>query len=158
MKGQMGMMEYVVMVFFLAIVIVVLIFFLTGFQISQLNLEKRTIQLDRTLELSKQVMTSPLFVTENGVLDAAKLTALTAIPDVCDQLTGLFGEEWFFTVRVVGEPPAVCGVDTFPECTSWEICVQDKTMAAFDFPVNILFYEDLPRKELGLLTVGVYGE
>jgi len=157
-------MEYIVLTFFIFVVIIVLIFFLFGFQITQLGSEKRKGFSDRALELTKQISASPLFVKEEGVFDDGKLTSLTTIGNTCEKLEKILGKDWFFEVRVLGTDVLTpCSQETFLDCNYWSFCTQDKNSIAFDLPVNV--YRNigtivstgvLPRTDIGLLKVGIY--
>ncbi|MBI4021127.1 MAG: hypothetical protein HY369_02705 [Candidatus Aenigmarchaeota archaeon] len=166
MKGQLGLMEYIFTAFFLIIIVIALLFFLTGFQITQSVGEKNQGSIDRALLLLKQVSSSPLFVKEQGVLDDAKLTAWLA-SDTCDQLEELFGPDWFLEVTVLDGTGVVvpCSQATYPQCNHWSLCTQEANALAFDLPVNvyrnvntILTKDVIPATDLGILKVGVYVE
>jgi len=167
LKAQMGLMEYIVMTFFIILVIVVIIFFLMGFQISQFTLEKKGSAVDRALSLTKQVSSSPLFVKSEGVFDDGKLTSLKTMGNICPQLEGLFGQDWFFEVTVLEDSDVItpCTQSSYPDCNHWSFCTKDQNSIAFDLPVNV--YRNigkivstgvLPRTDIALLKVGIYVE
>ena len=165
MKGQMGLMEYIILTFFIFIVIIVLIFFLLGFQITQFSLEKKGSSVDRAFSLAKQFSSSPLLTKEEGVFDDGKLTSLTTLGNVCPTLEKFFGKDWFFELTVLDGTgfTTPCNQNTYPNCNSWSFCTQNKNSISFDLPVNI--YRNvgsvvstgvLPRTDIGLVKVGVY--
>ena len=164
MKGQMELMEYVIMGFFLFIMIIVLIFFFTGFQVTQLSQDAKRSQIDQVLTLAKQVSSSPVLVKEIGVFDDAKLTGLASLEDSCKRISSLFGQGWFFEVRVLdGKPDLECTETTYPHCNYWAFCARSAQNTTFDLPVNIVRVVGLQlpagtfsRTDLGLLRVGVY--
>jgi len=160
------LMEYIIMTFFIFIVIIVLIFFLIGYQITQFSLEQRKGAIDRTLSILKQVSVSPLLVKEEGVFDDAKLTALAILgSNGCESLRRLLGEDWFFEVRVLDSSNTInqCDASNYPSCNYWSFCQENRNFTAFDLPVNV--YRNtgiivptgiLPRIDIAILKVGVY--
>jgi hypothetical protein len=164
-KAQMGMMEYIVLAFFIFAVITVLIFFLIGFQIGQFSVEKHGSRVDRALSLTKRVSSSQLFVKEDGVFDDGKLMSLKNIPDICRHLESFFGREWFFEVTVLDGSGTVseCTQSNYPACNYWSFCSKGMNNISFDLPVNVyrnigtVFSETIfPRTDIGLLKVGIY--
>ncbi|MBI4182225.1 MAG: hypothetical protein HY520_04635 [Candidatus Aenigmarchaeota archaeon] len=152
------------MIFLIMVVVVGLIVLLTGYQITRAAADRSDRTQDRALFLLKQVTTHPLFVSEEGVLDDAKLTALATLPDGCARLEDLFGPDWFLEVETLDGPGAACAQTNYPACGRWELCKQDARAVAYDLPVNvyrnagtILARDVLARRDLAILTVGVYG-
>lgn len=165
MRGQLGLMEYVILTFFIVVVIIVLIFFLFGFQVTQLNADQRKGEVSRTLQLAKQIVSSPILVKDEGVFDDGKLTALTMLGDTCSALEDHYGADLFIEVTIFGETDALtpCTQGSYPFCNYWSFCKREDASLAFDFPVNI--YRNigsvgptgvLPRTDIGLVTVGIY--
>ncbi|MBL7160866.1 MAG: hypothetical protein ISS93_03395 [Candidatus Aenigmarchaeota archaeon] len=164
MKAQMGIMEYIIMTFFMVVVIIVIIFFLIGFQVGQFTLQKHGSETDRALALSKQIVSSPLFVKEESVFDDGKLTSLTTLGNICPELEAMFGNDWFFEITVLDSQPIVpCTRNSYPNCNYWAFCVQDENSISFDFPVNIhrsIGFSDstgiFSRTDIGIIKAGIY--
>jgi len=89
LKAQMGMMEYIMLTFFIMVIVVVLIFFLGGWQVTQIELQKSRARSDKALALLKEVSSSSLFVKSDGVFDDTKLTAW--LGRSCSELEEIFG-------------------------------------------------------------------
>lgn len=165
-KAQMGLMEYIILTFFIVLIIIVMVFFLIGYQITQSSLQKGETSVDRALSLTKQVYYSPLFVKSGGVFDDSKLTSLKTMGNVCPKLEEMFGDDWFFELTVLNEDNEVipCEQSTYPFCNYWSFCQQqDRNFIVYDLPVNvhrsigmILSDSILQRTDIGLLRVGVY--
>jgi hypothetical protein len=168
MKGQMGLMEYVVLTFFILIIIIVLVFFLSGWQITQFGLEKKKSEGDRSLTLLKNAMNSQFFNKEPSVIDDGKLTSLTSMgTGACKNLWELFGDDWFFEVRVIDGTGMTtpCDWNNYPDCNYWSFCEDSRNNLSYVMPVSIyrnigLIVSDtaLGRTDIGTLKVGVYTE
>ena len=151
----MGLMEYIILTFFIFIIVVVLIFFLVGFQITQFSLEKKGGELDRALFLAKTVSASPLFTKESGILDDSKLASLG--PNACQDMEKTFGRNWYFEITVIDSPEVACNQLNYPNCNSWSFCSRPGNSIAFDLPINI--YRSVSgRTDIGILKAGVYVE
>lgn len=164
MDGQSGLMEYIFMIVFLAIVIIVFIFFLTGYQVTQFTSQQAQSSIDRSFSLMNFLSTSPLLVKEEGVFDDGKLTALASLENPCSLLEDRFGKNWFFTITILDgtESNTACS-GPLATCNAWSFCERDAPFVAFDIPTNVyrvtktpLASDFLPGNDLALLTVGVY--
>jgi hypothetical protein len=159
-KGQSGIMEYLLLSFFVVFAILIVIFFLTWWQVSQLDLEKQTIKSNRAVSLLEKSASSQLMVARDSVFDDSKLMALQSLgARGCSLLHGQLGQEWFIAVQVLNPRPGCesgCDASSYPCCARWEICGTGKPNITRVLPVNV-FRKAEERTDLGLLTVGVYG-
>jgi hypothetical protein len=170
MKGQTGMMEYILMVFFIMVIIVVLIIFLSGWQVTQLQLEKSKGSFDRALSVTKMALDSPYLVKEDSMFDDTKLASALR-PGMCEEMEKVFGQNWFLEV-CTGEcmgcegECVVCEANAYdPDCNYWSLCKSEGRYDAYVLPVNVYrkmayVYTDsvFPRTDLGTLKVGVFFE
>jgi len=153
MKGQGNILEYALMIFFVMVIIFILIAFLTGFQLFQIDADFRKLGLDRAISLSKHFMSPGYFADEELVLDDARLTASAGL---CSELEGVYGHEWFIEARVFdNKQQAECNEAIYPECNYWRICAKNKANISYIFPVNI-YRKASGQVALGSLKVGVY--
>ncbi len=151
-------MEYILLTFFILLVIVGLLFFLSWWQFSQLGMEEHKVRMDRVMSLAQQVSNSPYFVKENSMFDDAKLTALKSLgSDVCTGMESIFGYGWFIKVRLfdgTGEE-VPCTWGNYPECNSWTFCAKGQKNTSRAIPVNV--YRKMSEKNsVGILEVGIY--
>lgn len=152
--GQGNILEYALLIFFIAIILFVIIVFLTGFQIFQIDTEFQKQGLDRALSLSKQLMGSQYFTSGDAIFDDAKLTAAGDVS--CRDIEKIFGPEWFFEVRVFGSvQQRECTKENYPDCNYWEFCTKNLRNISYVFPVNI-FRKSGGMTEIGSLKVGIY--
>lgn len=167
-KAQMGMLEYIMLTLIIMAIIIVLVFFLTTWQVTQLSQEKSRTITTQALSLTKLVSNSQYFVKSDSMFDDAKLTALAA-GDYCRELEPILGKGWFIEVNITGSSGQInsreCSIGNYPDCGHWVFdCpgVGDD-FDAFVLPVNI--YRNtgrvmesgiLPTVDVGTLTAGVY--
>ncbi len=154
-KAQHSIMEYILLTFFIMVVIIAIIFFLTGWQISQTQLEQEKTKMDRAFWLAKSFLSSQYFVKDNSMFDDMKLRATVGVG--CEELEKVFGYEWFAEIRLLDGSGITdrCTTSTDPYCTQWEFCKKNKNYTAYTVPVNI--YKVTEEKVyLGTLKVGVY--
>jgi hypothetical protein len=152
------------MTFFIIVIIVALMVFLSYWQITQLRVEETKAQTDRALFLAKHLLNSQHFVKKDSMFDDGRLTALASLPDACGELQKIFGEDWFAEIRVLdGNPETLCTWSNYPECNCWKFCAENKNNMSFVIPVNIyrkigyvLTTGILERSDIGTLKVGVY--
>ena len=165
MRGQMHLMENVFMMLFIVMVIIALIFFLTGWHIAQLRAEESRGSTERSLTFTRQFLDSPYFVNDNGIFDDGKLTALASFSDSCARLQGIFGKGWFMEIRIWdGSGDDVpCTWGNYPDCNYWTFCREDREYVSYMTPVNIyrkigfvLERGTLGSTYLGTLEVGIY--
>ncbi|MFH1978234.1 MAG: hypothetical protein ABIJ92_02830 [Candidatus Aenigmatarchaeota archaeon] len=159
-KGQAAIMEQVFLVLFIVIAVIVLVLFLTGWQILQSSGDKQTIINDRALNMLKYFSSSPHFTQDKYVLDASKLTA--ANQTTCEELNILFGRNWFVVVEKWKETgnPVPCEYSNWDSCDIWNICDKNrsKKVTAYEVPVNIYVSSQPERYDtfLGTIRAGVY--
>lgn len=152
-KAQSNLMEYLLMTFFLLVIIVALVFFITGFEFVRLDVRQQDKTAGRALFLTRQLLVSPYLATEDSLFDDRRLTAAASV--ACSELEAVYGFRWFAQVRTVGEDPVLCDAGNFPDCNAWDFCVQGGRNVSFIVPVNI--YRSAPQLvDLGTLKVGVY--
>ncbi|MBU0530709.1 MAG: hypothetical protein ABIH52_03335 [Candidatus Aenigmatarchaeota archaeon] len=140
MKGQAAVMEKIIMLFFIVIVIVGLIVFLSWWNVSQVRIEGQKDVNERALGIAKAMMTDSLFVKDVAMFDDSKLKA--ANKTACKAFEKIFGAEWFAEVTEL-------------DGNRWSICVKDRKSTSYDIPVNI-FNQESEKVSVGNLKVGVY--
>ncbi|HDD72471.1 MAG TPA: hypothetical protein ENG00_00090 [Candidatus Aenigmarchaeota archaeon] len=160
MKSQAGLMEYLLMTFFIVVVIVAIVLFLGWWSVMEMNLEQKKIIDERAFFLLKYSGNSPYFTREGWVLDDAKLNAVKALGEnFCEKLRGVFGSGWFLEVRILDENPEVdCTYTNYPDCNHWVLCEpksSGKEGYIYTIPVNV--YRNVFRRyDIAILTSGVY--
>jgi hypothetical protein len=155
-KAQIGIMEYVLLTFFILVIIVAVILFFTGWQLFQMDLEKSKEAGDKTLSLTKQFLNTPYMVKENSVFDDGKLTALVSLSDVCKDLEAVFGFDWFLEITIFDNNSRIeCVWGNYPDCNFWSLCKKNRTHISYVVPVNV-YRKTSERMDLGVLKVGVY--
>ena len=150
-------MEYILVTFFILLIIVALLFFLSWYQFSQISMEEHKLKSERVMFLARYASNSPYMVKENSMFDDSKLTALKSLgPDACRELESVFGYEWFIMIRAFeGEDDVPCTWSNYPDCNTWEFCTQDKRNISRVLPVNI--YRKMSEENgIGTLEVGIY--
>lgn len=156
-KGQISMMEYILVTFFILMVIVGLLFFLSWYQFSQINMEEHKAKTERILFLAQYVSNSPYLVKENSVFDDSKLTALKSLgSSVCKDLEDVFGYNWYLKFYAFDADADVsCTWGNYPECNSWEFCTKDQRNMSRILPVNI-YRKMSDENGIGTMEVGMY--
>jgi hypothetical protein len=155
MKGQQGIMEYVMLTFFVLVIIVALLFFLSWWQASQLGLESRANAVHMTYSVLGQLINDPAVARGSSVLDDSKLSALQNMG--CDELEVVFGRGWYANVTLFeGDARVVCG-ENYPDCNYWSLCPENYgdrcTRISYIVPVNI--YRKMSESvSVGILEVG----
>lgn len=162
LTGQMGIMEYMMMTLFVMVIIVMLVFFFSGWQISQVQVQESKAKSERVLSAMKNVLYSPLLAREDSMFDDAKLSALQSR---CGKLQDFFGADLFIEVTVFqGQGEIPCDPYRYDiNCNYWSICKRDAPHSALVMPVNVyrnmgnvLSSGMLGRTDLGVLKVGIY--
>jgi len=165
MKGQMELMEYLFLTVFVILIIIVLMFFITGWQVTQSGIERTKEVSDEVTFLMKKFSTMDYFVKEDGVFDDAKLTVLSSMENVCEELRPILGSNWFATITVFDESGSikVCTESNYPDCNHWSFCKKEnRDFVSRKLPVNI--YRNTNRigdsifakNDIGVLEVGFY--
>ena len=80
-KAQTHLLEYVFMTLFIVIMIVILIFFLTGWQFSQLRATESKTESDKALYIMKFFTQSPFFTKDESLFDDLKLDSFKLLGD-----------------------------------------------------------------------------
>ena len=168
-RGQMGIMEYIFLTFLIMVVIVVLMFFFTGWQVSQLQMEQTRTRVDAALTAAKKTLNTPFMAKDDSLFDDVKLTSLLDME--CSELEGIFGRRWFAEVCTgdcfdcTGDCIQCQGGMYDPDCNYWSYCKKEGEFDAYVFPVNIQRKLSqvsergiLGQTDLGTLKVGIYYE
>jgi hypothetical protein len=156
-KAQVSIMEYILLTFFILVVILGLLFFLSWWQFTQLGMQEHRLRMDRVIFLAKYVSSSPYFVKESAVFDDAKLTAIQSLGSgVCRDFEGILGDGWFIRVRVFeGDEEIPCTWTSYPSCNLWEFCTREQKNTSRTLPVNI-YRKVTEENGVGMMEVGVY--
>lgn len=156
-KGQVSIMEYILLTFFILMVILALIFFLSWWQLTQLGMEEHKLKMEKVFLAASHVTNSPYFVKENAIFDDAKLTAAKSLgPSICKDFEKFLGFDWFIKIKSFeGDGDVPCTWMNYPDCNSWEFCTKNQKNTSRILPVNI--YRKVSEKNaVGILEVGVY--
>ena len=159
MKGQVQLMEYVLLTFFIILVIVMITLFLTGWQITTTGSEQRRVTYNKAEFLLRAVTNSPYInrgtYKEGSMLEDTRLSALT-----CSDLEILYGTDWFAEVESL-EFKDPCSDENFPRCGYWSYCKKAEgtygEVTIFEIPVNI-YRKTTGEIDIGFLRVGLYGK
>jgi len=153
MKGQVHLMEYVLLGFFIVLIIVLVTLFLTGWQITSVQSEQRRVVYDRAEFFLRALVNSPYLnkktFKEGSMLEDSKLTSVT-----CEDLQKLYGRGWFAEINSLnleGE----CTEESYPSCGSWSYCKKEGEAIVFEIPVNI-YRKTTGEIDIGILKVGLY--
>ena len=161
----MGIMEYVLMTFFIMVVIVILIVFLSGWQVSQLRVEKQKTRTDAVMSAMKNALSSEFLTRGNSEFDDAKLLAMMS--EGCASLEKILGKGAFLEITVFTTENIPCVPGEYdPDCSQWSFCVRPGgKFEAFYIPVNVyrkmgttLKDGIISRTDIGIAKVGVYYE
>ena len=157
MKAQAGIMEYVLLTFFILFIIFFLLFFLSWWQFSQFESEKTSMVNSRAFALTRHFLEVPMLTKETSMFDDSKLTS-AASTIKCEGLQKIFGSGWFMKIRIFeGDSDIECTWSNYPECNYWEFCIREGNSLNYAVPVNI--YRKMSETVLvGNLTLGVYYE
>jgi len=124
-KGQTEMFEYVIATFFIVLIIIFVMFMLASYQNDQLKLEADKFKDQRTEQLLKRVLSSPLLAKEDSVLDDGKLIAALSL---CDDMKDFFGEKWYAVIAVLDSSGKTvrCKEDEYStDCNTWVLCEEN---------------------------------
>ena len=160
-KGQFGMFEYLLLTVILLAVIIMIAFFLFGFQFGKQKAAQSGEVFDTVSSKLSYVASSDVFVNDYLLFDDSKLTVLLG-SESCKDAKSLVGQDVCINVDkslFIGEDKIECTPANYPNCNSWTICREtcDKikqSKVALTVPINI--YKKLERKtELGKVTVAI---
>ena len=153
MRGQAHLMEYVLLSFFILLVIVLITFFLTGWQITTTGSEQRKVIYDRAEFLLRAFTNSPYInkntYKEGSMLEDSKLSSIT-----CEDLEKLYGKGWFAEIEAL-EFKEECNDENYPLCGKWSYCKKQGDAVIFELPVNI-YKKTSGEIDIGFLRVGLY--
>ena len=153
MKGQVHIMEYVLLSFFIILVIVMIALFLTGWQITTTESEQRDVFVNRAEFLLRAFTNSPYLnkntYKEGSMLEDSKLSAIT-----CEDLQELYGRGWYAEVESLTFKDE-CTEDSYPLCGKWTYCKTGGKAIIFELPVNI-YRKTTGEIDIGHLKVGLY--
>ncbi len=159
--GQVSIMEYIILSFFILVIIVALLFFLSWWQFSQLGMEEHKLKMEKVFFTARYISNSPYFVKENSVFDDAKLTAANSLgTGICEDFEKVFGYNWFIRINIFeGDVEIPCTWNNYPDCNSWEFCTKrqgkDQKSTSRILPINI--YRKMSEENgVGIIEVGVY--
>ena len=154
MKGQVHIMEYVLLSFFIILVIVLIALFLTGWQITTTESEQRKVFLNKAEFLLRAFTNSPYMnkntYKEGSMLEDSKLSAIT-----CEDLQKLYGEGWYAEVESLAFKDECGGETPYPLCGKWTYCKTGGDAIIFELPVNI-YRKTTGEIDIGFLRVGLY--
>lgn len=156
-RGQVHLMEYVLLSFFVLLIIVLITFFLTGWQISTTQSEQRRVVFDKAEFLFRALTNSPYLnknsYPEGSMLEDSRLESVT-----CEDLQKLYGTGWFIEIESISYPEECSQDNPYPECGKWAYCREEgKEAIIFDIPVNV--YKKITGEvDVGFLRVGLYDE
>jgi len=164
-------MEYMFLTLFVIFIVIAFVIFLSWWNVSQMDVEKSGMELDKTLVLTKSLISSPFLAREDSMLDDGKLTVLQAMgQDTCTSIGSIYGADWFAVIRLLdGRNDTPCNQTSYPDCNYWSLCKKDlsapgaKNYRSYVVPVNIyrnmgmvLTTGVLGRSYVGSIEVGVY--
>jgi hypothetical protein len=127
----------------------------------------------RTLSLTRNVLSSQMLVKEESMFDDSKLSAFLVLErqeDMCSRLEEMFGTGWFLEVSNLS-CTIPCNktsvISKYGECCNWTFCMPDSlegyVVDIMTIPVNIyrkagyaLDSSVLPRVDIGIARIGVY--
>jgi len=166
-KGSVEMMEYMFLTLFVIVIVIAFVIFLTWWNVSQMDVEKSKVELDKTLVLTKSLISSPFLARDDSMLDDGKLTALQDMgQDACSSIGSIYGADWFAVIRLLdGRNDTICNSTSYPDCNYWSLCKKPagNIYKSYVVPVNIyrnlgviLTTGVLGRNYVGSIEVGVY--
>lgn len=155
MKGQVHLMEYVLLSFFVLLIIVMITFFLTGWQMSTIGSEQNRITYAKAEFLLRAFTNSPYInknsYKEGSMLEDSKLGSIT-----CDALEKLYGTGWYAEIETL-ESSGNCTDENFMLCGKWAYCKKEGEAITFEIPVNI-YRKTTGKIDIGFLRVGLYNQ
>lgn len=155
MKGQIHMLEYVLMAFLVLLLIFLIVFFLTGWQLSAIESGQTEARRNRAEFLLRAFTSSPYInrdtYKEGSMFEDSKLTSVT-----CDGLQKVYGKGWFAEIESL-EFEEECTAANYPLCGKWSYCrIEGRGATIFELPVNI-YRKATGEIDIGILRVGLYG-
>jgi hypothetical protein len=156
-KGQVHLMEYVLLSFFVVLIIVLVTFFLTGWQMGTTSSQQRNLEYAEAEFFLRSFANSPYInkntFKEGSMLEDSKLTSIT-----CPELQTLYGTGWYAEVESLSFNDTQCSDGTYPGCGKWSYCKEGgKAAMTFEIPINI-YRKTTGEIDAGLLRVGLYDQ
>lgn len=152
-KGQVQIMEYILLSFFVILVIVIATLLLTGWQITTARSEQQRVFYDRAEFILRAFTNSPYInkagFKEGSMMEDSKLTAIT-----CGDLQKLYGDGWYASIETL-EFKDECDYDNYPLCGKWVYCMKDQDATSFELPVNV-YRKSTGEVDAAILIVGLY--
>ncbi len=159
LKGQFGIMEYMLLSVFLIAILVVGIFLLSGFQQVKTKGET-TKELTSKQLLSMNILTHSSLFTKGDKLDDSKLQTFTDA-ESCDDIEKIVGQQTCIQIEALlpsAREDKECDLGSYPECNKWtlckDVCVSKGSFRILTLPVNI-YRKIQNRVDLGVLTFKV---
>ena len=158
LKGQFGIMEYILLSVFLIAILVIGIFMLSGFE----NLKGRgetTKELVNKQLISLSILSHSDIFAEANRLDDSKLQA-SIDEEGCRGLEKLIGQQACLEVEALlpsAKEDNECNPASYPDCNKWTICKEicaAKGFKIYTMPVNI-HRKIQNRVDLGVITLKV---
>lgn len=150
--GQAHLMEYVLLTFFAVLILLLIAFFLTGWQITGAESQKQELVLQKSLFVLKSFSNSPYInrrgFKEGSMFEDSKLTVLK-----CEDLQNLFGKSWWAEIYIPGYTE-ICTEENYPNCGYWKFCEKESESIIYEIPVNI-YRKVSGNVDIGILRVGV---
>ncbi len=152
--GQANIMEYVLLIFFIFMILIIIMLFISGWQISSSESNKYELVLKRAMFLTKSFSISP-YINREGFKEGSMFEDSKLMVLKCEDLEKIFGKGWFATVSVLGSTMKCEKDSDYPECGVWEYCKTGKNSISYEVPVNI-YRKISDRTDIGVLEVGIY--
>ena len=172
-KGQVAVMEYMVLVIMIVFIIFFVIVIIFGFQFLDAGGDYAKGLEERSLFITQNVISSPVIRNlqyRNSVFDDSKLTVMD-----CDDIKSIFGYAVYMEITTVFDDSpcdgvvyrpddcirelerrmsVVCTADNYPDCAVWRFCEDEEPKVFRTLPVNI--YRKMNNTmTLGSLKIGV---
>jgi len=158
-KGQSEIMEYILMIVFIVAAIIGFMLFLTWWNITQIQAQGFKDREDRVVALAQNMMNDYMFANGDSVFDDAKLTSVAAAGIGCDELSLIYGVDWYVNITALDMPmERKCDWNGYPNCNYWSFCTYQEhpeSRSAYNFPVNV-YRKATNRMSLAVMHVEVY--
>ncbi len=159
LKGQFGIMEYILLSVFLIVILIFGIFMLSGFEQLKTRGSDSKDAASGNL-LSMNIIThSDLFTKKDGQLDDSKLQGF--VENSCEDFEKTVGQQACVEIEALlpsAREDNECNAGNYPECNKWvicdEVCTSKGGFRIFTLPVNI-YRKIQDRVDLGILTFKV---
>lgn len=160
-KGQAGMIEYLLMTVFTMVIILVMVFFLFGFEAGRTADSESMDSKNRVLLAVNTLTQSDIINKEDLMFDDSKLAGFLDQAG-CEELTKTMSQEACINIeliKIASEEPKDCAGNYGGECNRWtlckDVCAKLKSggrQRGLSLPVNV--YRKLDNKvELAVVKV-----